>query len=71
MEMIINGLKKKEFGFRLMNKVVANQDKINLRQDICRKCSELVKPIWTCKQCGCFMKIKTRLDISICPLGKW
>ena len=54
-----------------MNKVVANQDKINLRQDICRKCSELVKPIWTCKQCGCFMKIKTRLDVSICPLGKW
>jgi hypothetical protein len=54
-----------------MNKVIADKEKINNRQDICRECNELIKPAWTCKQCGCFMKIKTRLDASTCPLGKW
>jgi hypothetical protein len=54
-----------------MNKIIADEEKINIRQDICRDCNSLIKPIWTCKECGCFMKIKTRLDMSVCPLGKW
>ena len=69
--MIINGPKKKQFGFKPMNKIIADEEKINNRQDVCRDCNSLVKPIWTCKECGCFMKIKTRLDASVCPLGKW
>jgi hypothetical protein len=24
-----------------------------------------------CKQCGCFMEFKTRLEAAKCPLGKW
>ena len=69
--MNINGQQMNINGFKLMNNLIADEEKINVRQDICRACDELVKPIWTCKQCGCFMKIKTRLDNSICPLGKW
>jgi len=54
-----------------MSSLIASQEKINDRQTICRECSELIKPVWTCKQCGCFMKIKTRLDHAVCPLEKW
>ena len=54
-----------------MSKIIANEEKITFRQDICRECDQLVKPTWTCKQCGCFMKIKTRIELSKCPLGKW
>lgn len=71
MEMTINGQVKKIDGFKLMSNLIASQEKINIRQSICRECSELSKPAWICKQCGCFMKIKTRLDNSICPIKKW
>jgi len=41
------------------------------RLDICNDCPSLFRPTWTCKECGCFMKIKARLESSTCPLGKW
>jgi hypothetical protein len=41
------------------------------RLDICRTCPELFAPTLTCKQCGCFMKIKTQIKSAECPLGKW
>ena len=41
------------------------------RISICKKCPSLLKPTWTCKECGCFMKIKARLEHSKCPLDKW
>ena len=41
------------------------------RLDICKGCEELFKPTRTCKQCGCFMALKTWISSSECPLGKW
>jgi hypothetical protein len=41
------------------------------RLAICNSCPELFKTTWTCKECGCFMKVKARLAFSECPLGKW
>jgi len=41
------------------------------RLDICASCDRLFKPTYTCKECGCFMKIKTSLKSAECPLGKW
>jgi hypothetical protein len=41
------------------------------RMSICNSCPELIKLTTTCKKCGCFMKLKTRLDGANCPLGKW
>ena len=29
------------------------------------------KGTYVCKQCGCFMPVKTRLRSSNCPLQKW
>jgi hypothetical protein len=41
------------------------------RLAICNDCPSLFKPTWSCKECGCFMKVKARLESSSCPLGKW
>jgi hypothetical protein len=41
------------------------------RLAICNSCPQLFKPTWTCKSCGCFMKVKGRLSYAECPLGKW
>jgi glutathionylspermidine synthase len=41
------------------------------RLSICNQCPQLIKATWTCKECGCFMKIKGRMDWAECPLGKW
>jgi hypothetical protein len=37
----------------------------------CSECDRLFRPTWTCKECGCFMAVKTRLPGVSCPLGKW
>lgn len=41
------------------------------RLDICLGCDRLFKPTRTCKECGCFMAMKTWLKDASCPLGKW
>lgn len=41
------------------------------RMDICNSCPELFKPTTQCKQCGCFMNLKTKLKLATCPMGKW
>jgi protein-arginine kinase activator protein McsA len=37
----------------------------------CKDCDRLFKPTRTCKECGCFMALKTWLKDASCPLGKW
>ena len=41
------------------------------RMDICLKCPELIGPTKQCKQCGCLMPLKVKLENAECPLGKW
>ena len=41
------------------------------RLDICRQCDDYFKPTGTCKKCGCFMRVKTTLSFTECPIGKW
>jgi hypothetical protein len=41
------------------------------RAKVCASCERLFSPTWTCKECGCFMKVKTRVASASCPLGKW
>lgn len=41
------------------------------RMDICRACPELIQITTQCKQCGCFMELKTKLEAATCPMGKW
>ena len=41
------------------------------RLAICKGCDRLFKPTMTCKECGCFMKVKTHMKSQKCPIGKW
>lgn len=40
------------------------------RYAICTACPKLTEE-FRCTECGCFMKKKTHLAQSKCPLGKW
>lgn len=50
----------------LLNKETRSQE----RMAVCQTCSEL-QALNRCRQCGCFMTIKTRIYSATCPLGKW
>lgn len=41
------------------------------RLDICRGCVRFFKLAHSCKECGCFMPMKTWLKGAECPLNKW
>lgn len=38
---------------------------------ICQGCEEFISETSRCKQCGCFMNLKTTLLGASCPLQKW
>jgi len=52
--------------FKTTETTVADQ-----RYALCVKCPEFVQLTKQCKQCGCFMVLKTKLANTKCPLGKW
>jgi hypothetical protein len=41
------------------------------RLQACVECPSLFRPTYTCKECGCFVKVKSALPMFTCPLGKW
>ena len=41
------------------------------RMSICKSCDRFFKPTKQCKECLCFMFLKTKLSSSECPIGKW
>jgi hypothetical protein len=41
------------------------------RLEICHSCEKFIGGWQICKECKCFMKIKTMLPDSSCPLGLW
>ncbi len=41
------------------------------RYEICKSCDQLISLTAQCKECGCFMRLKTKLKPATCPLGKW
>ena len=41
------------------------------RMGICLSCEKIIKITHQCKECMCFMDVKTRLEGIKCPLGKW
>lgn len=50
---------------------ITQEDTINERFNVCKGCPEFIKMTGTCKECGCFMQLKTRMKSATCPLGKW
>jgi hypothetical protein len=53
------------------NSEKASDDLAAQRITICQTCPSLLKITTQCKECGCFMKLKTKLQNATCPLGKW
>lgn len=51
--------------------MILDNEKAIERAKVCASCPELFKPTWSCKKCGCFMKVKVRIAVSSCPEGKW
>lgn len=49
----------------------ADTEESKRRFDICKQCPELLAVTNQCKKCGCFMSVKTKIDASKCPEGKW
>jgi hypothetical protein len=43
----------------------------NERFEICLGCDRFIHATKQCKECGCFMNLKTRLREATCPLDKW
>lgn len=41
------------------------------RINICKQCPSYESITSRCKECGCFMFFKARLNDACCPLGKW
>ncbi len=41
------------------------------RLNICNTCEFLFEPAGSCTKCGCFVKGKTWVNNSKCPVGKW
>ena len=49
--------------------VYSDSDIPEKRYAICKSCEKF--KAFTCTECGCFMKAKTKLEKATCPLGKW
>ena len=54
---------------RAVTPLSAEESKV--RVDICHSCEHFISLTSQCKECGCFMKAKTRLPNAECPVGKW
>ena len=50
--------------------VILDADTAFNRFSMCQGC-EFLKENFRCEKCGCFMKAKTQLAASSCPVGKW
>ena len=58
---------------RIKNLLIHDKDIIDKRLSICKGCEHFIGVTSQCRECGCFMKVKTRLSVSQCPLNppKW
>jgi len=55
----------------IKNKLIApNEVHIN-RIEKCLDCNHFSPYLRRCKQCGCFMMLKSKLKLSKCPKGFW
>lgn len=48
-------------------------DKVTYKQRLttCRACDDYSKGPRLCNHCGCFMPLKAKFKMSVCPSGKW
>ena len=42
-----------------------------IRLTICKSCNDFDNEKWSCKECGCYLDKKAKMDTEKCPKGKW
>ena len=71
-DMIMTGeMDQRKVPGRFKNLFLHDQDIIDKRWAECEACEHLIKATNSCKKCGCFMKVKTKVATASCPIGKW
>lgn len=50
--------------------IFATTETIEKRIELCMACEHL-KNNSRCKLCGCWVRLKARIDIAHCPIDKW
>lgn len=53
------------------NKPRSSEELHEYRFKICQGCDFFRQKTQTCRKCGCFMQLKTKLEHAKCPVGKW
>jgi hypothetical protein len=53
------------------NTVWVQQDQYEKRILACKACDSFIKKLRVCKECGCHMPTKAKMQDAFCPLGKW
>ena len=54
---------------RIRRDIIHDEEVIKMRWDLCTGCEFLNDN--KCDKCGCFMKVKHKLAMASCPIGKW
>lgn len=49
----------------------APDDLVQKRLEVCNLCASFNCGSTSCKECGCYMNIKTKYTAMVCPLRKW
>ena len=49
--------------------IIHDEEVLKMRWDLCLGCEFLNDN--KCEKCGCFMKVKHKLAMASCPIGKW
>ena len=56
---------------RIKSLLITDKSILQDRQNECSNCEYYVKSMGRCKKCGCLLKLKTRMALASCPIGKW
>ena len=51
--------------------ILASREVADARYESCLVCEQFINLTKQCKKCGCLMVVKTKLQHSVCPIGKW
>lgn len=67
-----------QFCFNVVDHVLENEDSFRVteeiqqeRMNICRGCEDFDSKRLLCRECGCFLPVKTFGAFSDCPVKKW
>lgn len=52
-------------------RILTSDEQSEHRYKICQSCEHFRPSTTQCKKCGCFMKIKTKIEAFSCPIDKW